>query len=176
MLPKSLYTERLLLRPPRLEDANAIFQTYAQDPEVTRYLIWQPHQSITETQAFLTECLAAWHQGDRFPWIMTRAEDGQLLGMIELRLEGHRAEVGYVLARQFWGQGYVTEALRAVLKAGLALPQLYRIEAQCDVENIASARVMEKAGMMQEGVLRRFMILQNLSQEPRDVYSYALTR
>ena len=75
-----------------------------------------------------------------------------------------------------WGNGYATEALSAVICAGLALPQILRVTGLCDVENIASIRVMRKAGMVQEGVLRRYAIHPNISREPRNVYSFAVTK
>jgi RimJ/RimL family protein N-acetyltransferase len=84
--------------------------------------------------------------------------------------------VGYVIARAEWGKGYATEALRAVIEDGLAQPEITRVAAVCDVENLASARVMEKASMVKEGILVRHMVHPNISDEPRDVYSYSNTR
>ena len=81
-----------------------------------------------------------------------------------------------VLARAAWGQGLMTEALRAVVELGLAETHLYRIAAVCDVDNRPSARVLEKAGMQREGRLRRYILHPNVSAEPRDVYLYARTR
>lgn len=89
---------------------------------------------------------------------------------------GHRVSVGYVLARAAWGQGYASEALRAVIEASWADPRVFRIWAVCDVDNPASARVMEKAGMRREGRMARYVVHPNVSDEPRDAYLHAVTR
>ena len=170
-------TTRLLLRPPRVSDAPVIFASYAQDAEVTRYLTWRPHKSVADTEAFLRECLNDAGRGTRFVWAITpRGGDDKLVGMIEARVAGHKAECGYVLARAHWGRGVMSEALAAVVEFVMKLPGVYRVGAVCDVENRASARVMEKAGMTYEGTLRRFIAHVNLGDEPRDVLCYAKTR
>ncbi len=176
MPPETLDTGRLRLRKPQMSDAEAIFTGYAQDPEVTRYVIWTPHPSIETTRQFLRVCAAGWEDGSGFPWVIVRQEDGQLLGMIELGIEGHSAGLGYVLARPYWGRGYVTEAARAVVGWALAQPTIFRVWATCDVDNPASARVMEKAGMQREGLLRRFSIHPTISAEPRDCWCYAIAK
>jgi ribosomal-protein-alanine N-acetyltransferase len=171
--PTNWGTPRLDLRPPVIDDADNLFATYTQDPEVTRYLVWRPHESIETTRAFVCRCIDAWESGASFPWVMLRREDGQLLGMIEIRVNLFRAELGYVLARRFWGQGYMTEAVRALVDWAVAQPQIHRVWAVCDVDNLASARVMEKAGMQREGLLRRWIVHPNISPDPRDVWCYA---
>jgi ribosomal-protein-alanine N-acetyltransferase len=176
MLEQIIHTERLLLRPPELADADTVFQSYAQDPEVTRYLTWRPHRSLADTQKVIRAIIDEWSGGTRFTWAITRADDGAVLGMLAARVEGHMAVIGYVLARSAWGNGYMPEAVRGVIEALWALPAIFRIWAVCDVENVASARVLEKAGMLREGRLARFIVLPNLGAEPRDVYCYAIVR
>ena len=78
-------TNRLVLRLPKEEDAHIIFQKWAQDPDVTRFLTWRPHRSVVETEEFVQSCIAAWNVGTRFPWVITRRTDEELLGMIEIR-------------------------------------------------------------------------------------------
>jgi len=174
--PASLETERLRLRPPRLEDASEIFARYAQDPEVTRYLTWRPHKRIEPVQEFLRSLLTLRDQGAVLPWIVERRSDDRLLGVIDLRLQGFRAEVGYALARDAWGQGYASEAARTLVEWALAQPGIYRVWAVCDVDNPASGRVLEKAGMVREGLLRRWSVHPNVSDEPRDCWCYARVR
>jgi RimJ/RimL family protein N-acetyltransferase len=170
-----LRTARLLLRPAELADAPAIFTRYAQDPEVTRYLPWRPHQSMAETEAYLIQVIDADREGTHIHWAITRAAEGAFLGMISLQVVRHEAEVGFVLARAEWGQGYMTEALIAVLGAAFSVPAIQRVWGLCDVENVASTRVMEKAGMHREGLRPEFAHF-NVSQAPRDVYVYAVSR
>ncbi len=171
--PTTIATRRLLIRPPHLDDAEAIFARYAQDREVTQYLIWRPHTHIDETRDFLRRCITVWEQETAFPWVITQKEDSQLLGMIELRLAGHAADLGYVVARANWGQGIATEATQALVEWSLTQPDIYRVWAVCDVENLASARVLEKAGLEREGRLRRWSMHPNISPEPRDCWCYA---
>ena len=176
MFPDTVETLRLLLRRPVPSDAEAIFQAYAQDREVTRYLVWVPHSSIETTQKFIAFCQDRWTSAVAFPYVITGKQDGQLLGMIEVRPNGHRADFGYVLAREYWGNGFMPEAIAALAGITLRMPAIYRMEATCDVENKASARALEKAGFSREGLLRRYMIHPNISPEPRDSFLYALTK
>lgn len=169
-------TERLTLRPPVHEDAEAIFRNYAQDPEVTRYLVWRPHPGVWETERFLKHCLAAWNSGEELTWVITLRGSDEAVGMIAARPEEFKAEIGYVLSRRYWGQGLMTEAARCVTDWLRSRPEIYRVWATCDIENVASARVLEKIGMQREGVLRRWMLRPNMSPEPRDTVVYAWVR
>ena len=102
--PERIETERLILRVPRIADAPAIFAGWTQDQEVTRYLTWHPHQRIQETEAFIQSCLSAWERGTRFPYVITLNESGEVIGMIDPRIEGPRVGIGYVAARAHWGK------------------------------------------------------------------------
>jgi len=176
VLPDTVETLRLHLRRPVMTDAERIFQTYAQDREVTRYLEWIPHSSVETTKQFIALCQERWTDSVAFPYVITRKEDAELLGMIEVRPRGHRANFGYVLARSYWGNGLMPEAIAAIVKITLEPPTVYRMEATCDAENKASARVLEKSGFLREGLLRRYIIHPNISPEPRDSLLYALTK
>jgi RimJ/RimL family protein N-acetyltransferase len=99
-----------------------------------------------------------------------------LLGSIGGIVEGHRMTFGYCLARDAWGHGFATEAATAFVDFVLNNPAYWRIQAFCDVENRASARVLEKAGLKLEGTLRRYLLLPNRSDVPRDVFCYAKVR
>jgi RimJ/RimL family protein N-acetyltransferase len=169
-------TERLRLRPPALSDAPDLFARYAQDPVVTRLLTWLPHDSLERTRAFVQCCLTGIADGSVVPWVLTAGDDDRPIGMIELRPAGHRAELGYVLAREWWGRGLMTEAARAAIGWALAEPAIFRVWAVTDVDNLASARVLEKAGMEREGLLRRWIVHPNLSPQPRDCWCFARVR
>jgi RimJ/RimL family protein N-acetyltransferase len=173
--PEVFETERLVLRRPRLDDAEAIFANYAHDPEVTRYLTWAPHLDVSQTRAFMASCLAAWEAGTAYEWALTRHGDDTVIGMVALRLNGHKADLGYVLARAYWGQGLVTEAVQAVVDWACAQPEIYRVWAVCDVHNPASARVMEKVGMVYEGTLKRWTHRPG-NDVPSDCLCYAKTK
>lgn len=176
MLPDRFETARLVLRPIARADAPAIFAGYAADPAVTRYLVWPPHAGLADTEAHIERCLAAEPAALR-SYVLAGRDDGQVRGAFDLRRPArHRIEFGYVLARQWWGRGLMTEALAAVAGWALAQPDIWRIGAVCDVENIGSARVMEKAGLAREGILRRWLVHPALGPEPRDCYGYARVR
>ena len=171
-----LTTERLILRAPRETDAPVMFERWTKDPEGTRYLPWRPHTDLAQTDKFVQGCVAAFAEGKRLPFVITLRDDEQPIGMIELRPGGISADFGYVLARSAWGRGYMTEAARAVVEYTLAQPSVWRIWAVCDVDNSASARVLEKAGLVREGTLRRYIIHPAIQPDPRDVRLYARVR
>ena len=156
-----------------MADAEAVFATYARDPEVTRYLTFRPHQKVEESRDFLRRCTANWAGEGPFTWLITRREDERLIGLIDVRPQGHRVELGYALGREHWGRGLMTEAVRAVTDWALGQPEVHRVWAVCDVDNGASARVLEKAGMEREGRLRGWTSHPNVSPLPRDCWCYA---
>lgn len=175
-MPEQLETERLVLRKPRMDDAHAIFEGWTQDREVTLYLTWRPHERIEQTQEFVQGCIRAWEGETRFPYLITLKETGEVIGIIDPRIEGPKVGIGYGAARAYWGKGYVTEATRAIIQWAFQQPSIYRVYATTDVENIASRRVMEKVGMQCEGILRKYILHPNLSDIPRDSYIYAITK
>jgi [ribosomal protein S5]-alanine N-acetyltransferase len=176
MLPEHFATPRLILRPIGLGDAAAIFTGYAQDPEVVRFLGFRPHREYADTEAYVARCLAT-PPGSARTYVLIGRLDGKLLGAFDLRRpEAHRLDCGYVLARPYWGRGLMTETLAAVADWAMRQSTIWRIGAVCDVENVASARVMEKAGLEREGILRRWIMHPTVSPEPRDCFSYARVR
>lgn len=176
MLPEGFETARLILRPVALGDAPDIFAGYAQDLDVVRFLSWRPHRAAAETVSYIARCAAAPADRSR-TYVLTGRQDGILLGAFDLRRpEPHRLDCGYVLARPYWGRGLMTEALAEISAWALRQDSIWRIGAVCDVENFASARVMEKAGLQREGILHRWIIHPNLAPGPRDCFSYALVR
>jgi ribosomal-protein-alanine N-acetyltransferase len=173
-LPKSFETSRLVLREPRPEDALAIFQSYSQDPLVTRYLVWKPNGSLAETEAFIAASMQARANGDRYPYVVALKDAEHIpLGMFDAKINQHIVDIGYVLARAHWGNGYMPEAVRFFTEAALALPPYYRVQAYCDVENGPSARTLEKAGFLREARVERHTLHPNISPEPRACYLYA---
>lgn len=176
VLPASLETARLRLRAPRPADADAIFAGYAQDAEITRYLMWTPHRSVAETRAFVADCIAAWQVGPRRPYVLTTHDDDTAIGMLDAIPRATRLTIGYVLARPAWGRGLMVEAVDAVTTAALAHPDCFRVEAFCDVDNLGSARLLEKAGFVREGRMERYNVHPNVSTEPRACFLYARWR
>ena len=153
--PEIIETPRLILRRPRMDDAEAIFVWYSSDPEVTRLVGWPRHRAVDETRAFLEYCDAEWTRWPAGPYLIAAREDGRLLGGTGLAFEtSMRAMTGYVLARDAWGRGYATEALSAMV--GVAKNAgLRRLYAFCHHEHRSSARVLEKCDFAREGVTAR---------------------
>jgi len=173
--PERFTTQRLTLRRPVLQDADAIFSAYAQDRAVTQYLTWRPHRTIEESRAFVEGRIADWETGTDFTWSILL--DGvELIGGIALRVREFKADVGYVLARDHWGHGYAAEALDVVVKWALGQPAIHRVWAVCDIDNPSSARVMEKVGMTREGTLRRWVVHPQTGDSPRDCLCYSIIK
>jgi [ribosomal protein S5]-alanine N-acetyltransferase len=173
--PESLLTERLLLRKPRPEDAPLIFASYAQDPEVTRYLAFRPHRDVKDAHEAVERFLEAWSTGKSYCWLIFLREDNTLIGAIAARPD-QGINLGYLLARPFWGEGFMTEALTAIVEWAFTNPSVFRIWAVCDLDNTASARLLERNRFHNEGVLRRWSVHPNISEIPRDCFCYARTR
>jgi RimJ/RimL family protein N-acetyltransferase len=109
--------------------------------------------------------------------VITLKPDDRPIGSVGCRRRGHAVDLGYVLSRNHWRRGYATEAAQAVFKLAAGLEGVYRVWATCDVENTASARVLEKIGMVREGILRRWAFRPNLPpQPPRDALVHSWVR
>jgi RimJ/RimL family protein N-acetyltransferase len=172
--PEVFTTERLVLRRPHLSDAEAIFE-YAGDPKVIRYMDYCPRTDINEVVKSLEGKPKQWESGN-FSWVLTVKPDDRPIGTIACCVEGHAADFGYLLHQKYWGQGYATEAASVVVQWAISLPEVYRVWATCDTENLASARVLEKSGLVCEGRLRCYQVRPNISAIPRDAFMYARVR
>lgn len=172
--PARIETDRMILRAPRRDDAEAIFARYASDPEVTRYMGFTRHASLQVTHEFLDRSEREWERDGVGVFLAESRDDATLLGSTGLHLEApYRAMTGYLFARDAWGKGYATEALRGM--AGLARELgIVRLYAVTHPENVPSWRVLEKVGFSREGLLRRSFLFPNLDPRPADVFCYSL--
>lgn len=171
----TLETARLRLRRMRPADAEAM-HAYASDPEVARYMLWGPHQSLRDSENFLRFVEERYAGGDPAGWGIEERETGRFIGTCGIqawRPEHARAELGYVLARERWGRGLMTEAVVAVVVFGFDRVGFNRIEARCLEGNAASARVLEKVGMTYEGTARASHLVEGSF---RDLHHYAMLR
>ena len=170
-------TARLRLRPPQAADASAIFERYAGDPRVTRFLGWATHRTVADTEKFLSFCATEWERWPAGAFLIESRADGTLLGSTGLGFEtAQQASTGYVLAYDAWGLGYATEALGAMRDRAAQL-ELERLYALCHPGHRASARVLEKCGFLCEGTLRGYTEFPNLAPGvPSDVLCYACRR
>jgi ribosomal-protein-alanine N-acetyltransferase len=152
-----LETRRLVLRKFRLEDADEVF-AYASDPEVTRYTIFDYHTDKQQSLEFLNSVLVRYGLGEPAPWAIWHKGHAKVIGgcgFSHYDREHGRAEVGYAIARYYWGHGFTTEAMQAVIRFGFEQGGLNRIEARCIPAHTPSQRVMEKLGMKFESLQRQ---------------------
>lgn len=172
----TIETHRLILRRFMPEDAEDMFANWASDPEVTRFLTWPAHRSAEVSRAILADWIPRYEDGGYFNWAIQWKENGRVIGNISVvRLEEHTetAEIGYCLGRAYWGRGIMPEALRAVTDYLFDTVGLNRVGANHDAENPKSGRVMEKAGMKREGLLRGYG---KNNQGICDIVSYGILR
>jgi len=172
--PERIETERLILRRPRVEDAAQVFARYASDPEVSRYMAWRLHESPATTRSFLEFSDAEWARWPAGPYLVESRDDGRLLGGTGFAFEApYRAAIGYVFARDAWGQGFATETVHALVRIARNIG-IVRLYALCHVEHEQSTRVLEKVGFSREGILQRYLEFPNSGNGgPADVWCYA---
>ena len=168
--PIELLTQRLRLRPPGPADAQAVYERWAGLAEVPLFLVWRRHECLEDSRRFLEWIAETNENGASRDWMIELREEGEPVGTIGLQtLSASAFELGYVLAPAAWNRGLATEAVRAVTGAAFALEETVRVQAHCHPENAASLRVLEKCGYEREGLLRRYRVLPNLSEEPQDL-------
>jgi [ribosomal protein S5]-alanine N-acetyltransferase len=173
--PERIESSRLLYRRPTPADAEEIFSRYASDPEITRFMSFRAHASIKETLEFISMSDAEWGRWSAGPYLIRSRETDALLGSTGLHFETpHRAMTGYIFARDAWGHGYASEALKTMVATASSLG-VRRLYALCHTVHEPSRRVLEKGGFTCEGILRKYMEFPNLDPgEPADVFCYSL--
>lgn len=156
---KTIETPRLILRRFTMDDAKAMFDNWASDPEVTKFLTWPAHGSVAITGMVLQDWTESYQRSDCYNWAITiKAQGTQPVGNISVvHCDDNvcAAEIGYCMGRNWWGGGIMTEALGAVIDYLFAEVGANRISARHDPRNPGSGRVMQKSGMTYEGTLRQ---------------------
>jgi [ribosomal protein S5]-alanine N-acetyltransferase len=176
--PAQIETARLILRPPQMSDAATMFDRYASDPEVTRFLGWPRHRTVRDTEAFLRFSAQEWDRWPAGPYLITLRSGGQLLGSTGFGFQApHEAVTGYVLATDAWGNGYATEALTALIAVAARIG-VTRLYALCHPAHRPSRRVLEKCGFVRDTSTRQ-VEFPNLSpgvQQDALCYDLAITQ
>jgi len=156
---QTIKTKRLILRRFTLDDAQMMFKNWAQDDRVTKYLLWDPHESVEVTSAKLNEWVEQYSKENCYHWVIEfEGEPVGSIGVVEIEDKHSRGAIGYCIGYDYWNKGIVTEALQGVLDYMFDEVNMNKLYAYHDVENIGSGRVMEKCGMIQEGLLREDML------------------
>jgi ribosomal-protein-alanine N-acetyltransferase len=152
----SLETKRLILRQIIGPDAEDIFRIYS-DEEVMRYWGAPAHSSIYQTRILINELDSSFRAQEGIRWGITLKDDGRLIGSCghwRLVKRHFRSEIGYELARAYWSQGIMAEALEPIIQFGFTQMELHSIEAQVDPQNFRSARLLQRLRFQREGHLR----------------------
>lgn len=151
----TLETERLILRRFTLDDAEAVFRNWANDAEVTKYLMWPPHESISVSKGWCEHNVNSYADEKYYSWAIVPKALGEpigSIGIVKLDEKISMAHIGYCIGKVWWRQGYTSEALKAVVKFLFEEVGVNRIESRHDPCNPNSGKVMEKAGLKYEGL------------------------
>ena len=171
----TLTTDRFILRKPSLDDTDDMYE-YAKDSNVTKYLTWSPHVDKAFTLEYLTYLQTRYRAGEFYDWAIVCKDTGKMIGtcgFTRIDCKNDLAVIGYVLNAQYHGQGIMTEVVGRIIRFGFENLAFNRIESKFINGNNASRRVMEKNGMMFEGIMRGRMLIKG---EYKDIGLCAITR
>ena len=151
---KTLHTKWLLLRKFTLADAPFMFENWARDDDVTKYLTWPTHKSAQASEYILNEWIKQYQNENCYQWAIVLKEIDEPIGcisVVELNDQVSKAQIGYCIGKKWWRQGIMSESLKAVMDFLFDEVGVNRIEARHDVRNAFSGKVMQKCGMKYEG-------------------------
>ena len=151
-------TERILLRRFHSGDGQAMYRNWASDPDVARFLTWPPHASAEISEQIASQWAADSEKADFYQWAIVPKSTGEPIGSLSVVRQNddlRQCEIGYCMGKRWWGHGLMAEAVRAVLRYLILDVGMIRVQAKHDVNNPNSGRVMQKAGMTFEGILRQ---------------------
>lgn len=174
---KALETNRLVLRRFNENDYIEMYDNWASDEKVTKYVSFNPHKDYNETKVILNEWIKDYDNGS-YNWVVELKSSHEIIGninVIEISKKHNNCEVGYVYGSKFWGNGYASESLKRVLEFLLNECEFHLVEAKHHASNPASGRVMEKAGMKKDGILRERRV-NKIKNGYDDLVIYSITK
>jgi RimJ/RimL family protein N-acetyltransferase len=157
------------------DDVSSLFSIFS-DPEVMRYWSSLPLTDMEGAQRLLAHIQECFRQRTLFQWGIARRTDDRVIGtctLFNIDPDNRRAELGYALGREHWGQGYMQEALSALLDFYFDELNMHRIEADIDPRNLSSTKSVERLGFQREGYLRERWLV---GGETQDALFYGLLR
>ena len=172
-LPTQIFTPRLNLQKLRYEEAEEIFYCYASKPEATRFMSWPTHQSINDTKTFLRYAAEGWNSGTDYSYSI-RTQSARFIGSFGVINENGKLQFGYILSPTQWGNGYATEACQAMMAILRNQKGVYSIQTFTDEENKASAKVLLKSGLVEEGRLSNWFRFVNQNNQVKDCIPFRL--
>lgn len=174
---KTIETERIILRPFKTTDAQAMFSNWASDDEVTKYVTWPTHTDVAVTQMIVDTWVSHNNEENIYQWALVLKENGDepigSISVVETNEILGNVEIGYCIGRRWWGKGLVTEAFSALISFFFEEVGAEKVCARHDVDNPASGRVMQKCGLKFEGVIRRELLVK---EKPRDLAHYSILK
>ncbi len=155
---QKLETERLILRRFKIEDADAMYKNWASDSEVTKFLMWPPHESPEVSLGITEDWLKQYSDNSYYQWAIVLKENGDepigSISAVSVKEEISAVHIGYCIGKKWWHKGITSEALKAVMDYFFDVVGVNRIESRHDPRNPNSGKVMKKCGMKYEGTLR----------------------
>lgn len=155
---KCLETDRLILRRFAMADTQDMFYNWASDAQVTKFLMWQPHQTIEDTQQYLQSVVANYESGSFYQWAITLKESGAVIGsigVVDCNEKVNNVHIGYCISRQWWGRCITAEAFSRIISFLFTEVGVNRIDSRHDPKNPNSGKVMQKCGLCYEGTHRQ---------------------
>jgi [ribosomal protein S5]-alanine N-acetyltransferase len=164
-------TSRLYIRQISLDDSNDRLELF-NDDELIKYLVSSNNKATQEDiksliQKAIDKCSDVFFEG-------SIVYDNRVIGGISYKIEGHKAQIGYFIGKNWRNNGFATEAVMSIVNHLISKGSVYRIEALCHVNNKASLKVLDKSGFLHEGTLRKYKIFPNLSECPQDVDMFSI--
>lgn len=155
---KTLETQRLILRRFRTTDARDMFDNWAKDDEVTKFLTWPSHKNVVFSREYIESLIGGYSQPDKYEWGIELKEIGQVIGsmgVVRCNEQTGCVHIGYCIGRPWWNMGITSEAFLAVIKFLMEEVKVNRIDSRHDTRNPYSGKVMEKCGLKYEGTLKQ---------------------
>ena len=172
-----IHCQRIILQPFKVSDAFFMFRNWANDPDVTRYMTWFPHENMQVTESVISSWVSDYSKPNFYQWaILLRQIDEPIgsIGVVEMDEDAKSCELGYCIGKPFWHQGYTSEAVSHVIKFLFEQVKFEKITARHDVRNPNSGAVMMKCGM--KYVTTRINIGQTKEGEPLSCAYYEISR
>lgn len=174
----NLETERLLLRKGTISDANQVYENYGKDPLVSKYVVWNQHLSVEDAVKLMEKWQESYESKASYKWLVIEKNSQKIIGSItavKVDEKNKTVAIGYCYGSKWWNKGYATETLKRVIKFFFEEVGVETIYANHLTSNIASGKVMKKAGMIFEGTLRNRMI-DKITNKPMGLETYSITK
>lgn len=175
---KLLETKRLILRRGNMDDASQIYNNYGKDPVVSKYVVWNKHETIKDAEDLMEKWVKSYEDDCSYKWVVILKQINEVIGSIsavKVNKNYKTVEVGYCFGSKWWNNGFATESLRRVIKFFFEEVEVETIYANYISNNRASGRVMEKSGMKHDGTLRNRMIDKNTNKHV-NLEAYSITK